>query len=406
MSGIKGKHIVLGVCGGIAAYKCAELVRLLNKENALVKVVMTQNAEKFVGPITFEALTQQTVCSDLFVRTNDATIGHIEWAQTADAVIIAPATANIIGKMANGIADDALSTFLLAVTAPILICPSMNTHMYTNPAVQRNLKRLENDGRYILEPGQGELACGTVGPGRLPEPSQIVDRLISYLTAKDLAGVRMLVTAGPTQEAIDPVRYISNPSTGKMGFALATAAERRGAQVTLISGPTHLLDPLNVDVVHVQTANEMAKAVLTRLDQTQVVIKAAAVGDYRPAQAAVQKIKKTDDSMMLELVRNPDILKEIGSRKKDQIVVGFAAETEDLSKNATIKLKEKKLDMIIGNLIGVEDSGFKADTNRVTLFYKDGRTESLPVMNKLAVADGILDRILVIFKHALKGKGH
>jgi phosphopantothenoylcysteine decarboxylase / phosphopantothenate---cysteine ligase len=398
MSGIEGKNIVLGVCGGIAAYKCAELVRLLDKENALVKVVMTQNAEKFVGPITFEALTHQTVCSDLFVRPNDAAIGHIEWAQTADAVIIAPATANIIGKMANGIADDALSTFLLAVTAPILICPSMNTHMYANPVVQRNLKRLENDGHYILEPGQGELACGTVGPGRLPQPSEIVDRLISYLTLKDLEGVRMLVTAGPTQEAIDPVRYISNPSTGKMGFAVATAAERRGALVTLISGPTHLPDPLNLYVVHVQNANEMANAVLARLDQTQVVIKAAAVGDYRPAQAAVQKIKKTDGPMMLELVRNPDILKEIGSKKKNQIVVGFAAETQDLSKNAIIKLKEKKLDMIVGNLIGVEDSGFKADTNRVTLFYKDGRTEPLPVMNKLAVANGILDRILAILK--------
>lgn len=398
MSGIEGKNIVLGVCGGIAAYKCAELVRLLDKENALVKVVMTQNAEKFIGPITFEALAHQTVCSDLFIRTNDAAISHIEWAQASDAVIIAPATANIIGKMANGIADDALSTFLLAVTAPILICPSMNTHMYTNPVVQRNLKRLENDGHYILEPSQGELACGTVGPGRLPEPSEIVDRLISHLTPKDLEGVRMLVTAGPTQEAIDPVRYISNPSTGKMGFALATAAERRGAIVTLISGPTHLTEPLNVDVVHVQNANEMAKAVLARLDQTQVVIKAAAVGDYRPALAAVQKIKKSDGPMMLELVRNPDILKEIGSRKKNQIVVGFAAETQDLSKNAVIKLKEKKLDMIVGNLIGVEDSGFKADTNRVTLFYKDGRTEPLPVMNKLAVANGILDRILVIRK--------
>ena len=398
MSGIEGKNVVLGVCGGIAAYKCAELVRLLNKEKALVKVVMTPNAEKFVGPITFEALTQQTACSDLFVRTNDATISHIQWSQAADAVIIAPATANIIGKMANGIADDALSTFLLAVTAPILICPSMNTHMYANPTVQRNLKRLENDGHYILEPGQGELACGTVGPGRLPEPSEIVDRLISRLTPKDLEGVRILVTAGPTREAIDPVRYISNPSTGKMGFAFAKAAERRGAKVTLISGPTHLPDPLNVDVVHVQNANEMAKAVFARLDQTQVVIKTAAVCDYRPALTATQKIKKSDDPMMLKLVRNSDILKEIGSRKKDQIVVGFAAETQDLSKNATIKLKEKRLDMIVGNLIGPEDSGFKADTNRVTLYYKDGRSESLPVMNKLAVADGILDRILALGK--------
>jgi len=398
MRGIEGKNIVLGVCGGIAAYKCAELVRLIDKEEAVVRVIMTNNAKKFIGSITFEALTHQMVCSDLFTGTDNAVIRHIQWARKADAVIIAPATANILGKMANGIADDALSTFLLAVTAPLLICPSMNTYMYESQAVQRNLKRLESDGHYILEPGQGKLACGTIGPGRLPEPELIVDRLISHLTIKDFMGVRILVTAGPTCEAIDPVRHISNPSTGKMGYALAIAAERRGADVTLISGPTHLSDPLNVEVVHVQNTAEMADAVFARLDQTQVVVKAAAVSDYRPGSMATHKIKKKEETMILELVRNLDILKEIGWRKKDQIVVGFAAETQDLNKNAALKLKEKRLDMIVGNLIGTDDSGFKADTNQVTLFHKDGRVEPLPMMNKLTVAHCILDRIQAIGK--------
>lgn len=398
MTSIEGKYIVLGVCGGIAAYKSAEIVRLLSKQEALVRVVMTKNAEKFIGPLTFEALTHQAVCSDLFANSDDASISHIEWAQEADAVIIAPATANIIGKMAAGIADDALSTFLLAVTAPIMVCPAMNTHMYESRAVQRNLKILADDGHIILEPGQGELACGTVGPGRLPEPAQIVDRLVSHLSVKDFLGVHVLVTAGPTQEAIDPVRFISNPSTGKMGYALARAAEQRGARVTLVSGPTHLPDPMNVEVVHVQNTQEMAEAVFHRLDRSQVIIKAAAVSDYRPGEQAIHKIKKTDGPMVLELIRNMDILKEIGRRKKDQILVGFAAETQHLENNAAKKLKEKNLDIIVGNLIGPEDSGFKADTNRVTLFYRDGTAEPLPVMNKLSVANGILDRIQAIRK--------
>ncbi|MGD9209577.1 MAG: bifunctional phosphopantothenoylcysteine decarboxylase/phosphopantothenate--cysteine ligase CoaBC [Desulfobacteraceae bacterium] len=398
MSGIEGKYIVLGVCGGIAAYKAAELVRLLTKQEALVKVVMTKNAEKFVGPATFEALTHQTVCSDLFDRTDEAAISHIEWAQQADAVVIAPATANIIGKMAGGIADDALSTFLLAVTAPVIVCPAMNTHMYESRAVQRNLKILKDDGYLILDPGQGELACGTVGPGRLPDPEQIFDRLVSALTIKDFKGMHVLVTAGPTQEAIDPVRFISNPSTGKMGYALAKAAEHRGAHVTLVSGPTDLLPPLNVEVIQIQNTKEMAHAVMQRFDQVQVVIKAAAVSDYRPSLVVKHKIKKTDDPIHLEMIRNPDILKEIGRRKSKQILVGFAAETQQLEENAATKLKSKNLDMIVGNLIGPMDSGFKADTNRVALFHKDGTKEALPVMDKFAVANGILDRILAISK--------
>jgi phosphopantothenoylcysteine decarboxylase / phosphopantothenate---cysteine ligase len=392
-SSIAGKSIVLGVCGGIAAYKSVEVLRQLIKEQARVRVVMTRHAESFVGPLTFQALSKQTVCSDLFDARDEAAISHIQWAQEADGVVIAPATANMIGKLASGLADDALSTFMLAVTAPVMICPSMNTHMYESRAVQRNLNVLRSDGCLILEPGQGELACGTTGPGRLPEPEQIVDRLISYLTPKDLSAVRILVTAGPTREIIDPVRFISNPSTGKMGYALARAAERRGAQVTLISGPTHLAEPSNVRLVKVGTAGEMAEAVFCHMDDTQVVIKAAAVSDYRPAAPAQHKMKKDRDRITLELEKNQDILKEIGRSQNHPILVGFAAETQDLAKHATTKLADKNLDLIVGNLIGPMDSGFQADTNRVTLFHRDGRVEPLEKMSKADAADMILDRV-------------
>lgn len=390
---IAGKSIVLGVCGGIAAYKAVEVLRQLIKAQARVRVIMTRHAQSFVGPLTFQALSQQTVCSDLFAVTDEAAISHIKWAQEADAVVIAPATANMIGKLANGLADDALSTFMLAVTSPVMICPSMNTHMYESRAVQRNLDILRADGCLILEPGQGELACGTTGPGRLPEPEQIVDGLISHLTLKDLSTVAILITAGPTREAIDPVRYISNPSTGKMGYALAKAAEQRGARVTLISGPTQAIEPLNVRLVKVTSASEMAEAVFSHLNDCQVVIKAAAVSDYRPKSAAAHKIKKDRDQIVLELEKSQDILKAIGQRQNRPILVGFAAETQDLTKHATIKLAEKNLDLIVGNLIGPADSGFQADTNRVTFFHRDGRIEALEKMSKSDVADQILDRV-------------
>jgi phosphopantothenoylcysteine decarboxylase/phosphopantothenate--cysteine ligase len=354
---------------------------------------MTKNAERFVGPLTFEALSGQPVCTSLFEKNNDASIRHIEWATESDAVVVAPATANIISKFANGIADDALSTFMLAVTAPVIICPSMNTHMYENRAVQRNLDVLEAGGYFIVEPDSGRLACGTVGPGRLPEPEDILDRLLYYLTPKDLQGKKVLVTAGPTREPIDPVRFISSPSSGKMGYAVARAAEQRGGEVILVTGPTSLPDPLKVTMVRVQTAQEMALAVFEHLENSHIIIKAAAVSDYRPIDPAKQKVKKEKDEMVLLLGKNQDILKELGRRKKDQVLVGFAAETEDLEKNAEKKLAEKNLDIIVGNQVG-PSSGFEADTNKVTLFYKDGTNEPMPEMGKDAVAHVILDRII------------
>jgi phosphopantothenoylcysteine decarboxylase/phosphopantothenate--cysteine ligase len=319
-------------------------------------------------------------------------------------VVIAPATADLIGKLANGIADDALTTMLLVVTAPVVLCPSMNTNMYHSRAVQRNLDVLRSDGYSIVEPGAGDLACGTVGPGRLPEPPQILDRLIGRLTPKDLKNQRVLVTAGPTREPIDPVRFISNPSTGKMGFAVARAAEHRGATVTLITGPTALADPLAVDVIRVQTAEEMARAVLDRFENCDIVIKTAAVSDYRPESATAHKIKKDRAAQTLELEQTADILKELGRRKTHQVLVGFAAETEDLRENAAQKLAAKNLDIIAGNLIGSPGSGFESDTNQVMLFFQDGTRETIPVMDKLAIAHIILDR--VVQRVRLRGVDH
>ena len=394
---LKNKNIVLGVTGGIAAYKSVELLRLLKGEDADVRVIMTANACWFVGPLTFKALAGHPVCTGLFENNDDASIRHIEWAREADAVVIAPATANIIGKLAHGIADDALSTFLLAVTSPIIVCPSMNTHMYQSRPVQRNLERLKGDGYHIVKPAAGDLACGTTGPGRLPEPADILDRLKAFLAPKDLGGKRVLVTAGPTHEPIDPVRFISNPSSGKMGFAVARAAEQRGATVTLVTGPSTLSDPINVNLIRVESAREMARAVEDHSREAHVIVKAAAVSDYSPLKQSSRKIKKVKNEMTLSLKRNPDILKALGSKKKDQILVGFAAETEDLETNAAKKLTEKKLDMIVANLVGKKDSGFSADTNTVTLFFKDGVKESLPTMEKDAVAHILLDRIVERF---------
>ncbi|MEJ2658229.1 MAG: bifunctional phosphopantothenoylcysteine decarboxylase/phosphopantothenate--cysteine ligase CoaBC [Desulfobacterales bacterium] len=392
----ENKNIVLGVSGGIAAYKSAELLRLFIKEGARVRVIMTRNALAFVGPITFEALSGQPVCTSLFEKSDDASIKHIEWAEKADAVVIAPATADIIGKLAGGIADDALSTFMLAVTCPAIICPSMNTHMYESNAVQRNLETLRSDGYFVIDPEAGKLACGTTGPGRLPEPEDILDRTAYYLTPKDLKDKKILVTAGPTQEPIDPVRFISNPSSGKMGFAVARAAEHRGAKVTLISGPTNLLGPNNVAVIRVNTAQEMARAVFEHIKYSDILIKAAAVSDYRPANRAEQKIKKEKEQLVLPLERTQDILKEIGRKNKEKILVGFAAETERIEQYSQQKLAEKNLDIIVGNIVGHPGSGFDADTNTVTLFYRDGKKENLPKMTKKDVANLLLDRIVKI----------
>jgi phosphopantothenoylcysteine decarboxylase/phosphopantothenate--cysteine ligase len=388
------KNIVLGVCGGIAAYKSVELLRRLVKLGARVRVIMTRSATHFVAPMTFEVLSENPVCVDLFEEKDDAAIRHIAWAEAAQVVVIAPATANMAAKLAHGIADDALSTFMLAVTCPVMICPSMNSNMFEHPATRRNLLRLETDGYRVLAPGEGELACKTVGPGRLPEPGEIVDRLIGFLTPDDLAGKRVLVTAGPTREAIDPVRFISNPSSGKMGYAIARAAENRGARVTLVSGPVALTPPLNVDVVPVITVDEMARAVFARQEEADIIIKVAAVSDYRPVVTRDHKMKKGDGGIELALERTTDILKTVGRRKRaGQVVVGFAAETRDMETHARKKVAEKNLDLIAANLIGPPDSGFDADTNRMTLFFADGRQVALDVMDKDAVAHLILDRV-------------
>ncbi|MFH1981092.1 MAG: bifunctional phosphopantothenoylcysteine decarboxylase/phosphopantothenate--cysteine ligase CoaBC [Pseudomonadota bacterium] len=393
---LKDKEIVLCVSGGIAAYKSVELLRLLKTAGAAVRVIMTRNAEAFVGATTFAVLSGRPVCRSLFDETlgGDASIRHIDWAREADAVVIAPATANIIGKLAGGIADDALSTFMMAVTCPVLLCPAMNTHMYENRAVQRNLDVLETDGYRILEPDAGELACGTVGPGRLPPPESILEQMIRLLTPKDLAGQRVLVTAGPTHEPIDPVRYIANPSSGKMGFAIALAAVRRGGEVILVTGPSHQPDPAGATVIRVKTAVEMAEAVMGRADDTDIIIKTAAVSDFRPKAPEAHKIKKATAALTISLIPNPDILKNLGERNAGKIRVGFAAETRDLAEYATRKLNEKKLHLIVGNRVDQAGVGFGGDQNTVSLFYRGGRSEELPGMEKIDLADVILDRVV------------
>jgi phosphopantothenoylcysteine decarboxylase/phosphopantothenate--cysteine ligase len=391
-----GKRITLGVCGGIAAYKAAELVRLLVKEEALVRVIMTDNAGYFVGPMTFEALSQQKVCRTLFETSDEAAVQHIHWAQESDAVVIAPATANIIGKLAGGIADDALSTFMLAVTCPVLICPAMNTNMYQSHQVQHNLERLKSYGYKVLEPGSGELACGTVGPGRLPDPAIIMDAVRALFQPADFCGRRVLVTAGPTREAIDPVRFITNPSSGKMGYAIARVAAMRGAEVTLVSGPTALAPPDGVRLIRVTSAAEMAEAVLAEMDGHQVIIKTAAVADFRPMAVSDRKIKKEDADMVIRLERTQDILKALGERKTRQVLVGFAAETHDMESFARGKLAAKNLDMIVANHIGSPEAGFQADTNRATFLFRDGRREEIGLMPKTELAGILLDRIAAL----------
>lgn len=391
--GIDNKNLVLGVCGGIAAYKSVELLRLLVKENASVRVVMTENAGHFVGPMTFEALSRKKVCRTLFETSDESSIQHIHWAQEAEAVVIAPATANIIGKLAGGIADDALSTFMLAVTCPVLVCPAMNTHMYESRQVQRNLGLLKEFGYAVLEPGAGELACGTTGPGRLPDPAIIFDALIDLLAPKDFSGRRILITAGPTREAIDPVRFITNPSSGRMGYAIARAAAMRGARVTLVSGPTALSPPLNTRVVRVTSAADMAAAVLAEMDGQDIIIKTAAVADFRPAAASDLKIKKEGAGLSMALARTQDILKAVGDRKGKRFLVGFAAETHKMDAFATEKLNAKNLDMIVGNIVGGSDAGFNAETNRATFYFRNGAREEIELMPKIDLAHLLLDRI-------------
>ncbi len=390
------KNILLGITGGIAAYKAVALLRLLKKAGANVNVMMTKSALEFIGRTTFEVLSENTVLADLFSDT-DSCVKHIDLAASAHAVVIAPATANIIAKLSWGIADDALSTTMLAVTCPVMICPSMNTNMYQNIQVQRNLDSLEEDGFNILDPDSGTLACKTVGAGRLPDPWFIFDRLGAMLVKNDLTGKKILVSAGPTVEAIDPVRFISNHSSGKMGYAIARAAERRGGQVTLVSGPVDLAPPVNVECIDVVTCKDMADQMLSHLGGSDIILTVAAVADYRPVNPSESKIKKKENNtgLSVAMTQNPDILKRIGEKKREnQFLAGFAAETEDLDKNALIKLKKKNLDMIAANLVGSSDSGFKAETNKVKLFFKDGSFVDIPLMDKKKVADILLDHII------------
>jgi phosphopantothenoylcysteine decarboxylase/phosphopantothenate--cysteine ligase len=391
----QGKKIVLGVTGGIAVYKAVELLRLLVCAGARVQVVMTKSAQEFVTPLTFHTLSGEPVRTALFGPGADP-LEHISLAQAVDALVIAPATANCIGKIAAGIGDDLLTTLILAATRPILVCPAMNVKMYENPVVQNNLDLLRQRGLHIVEPETGEMACGAYGSGRMPEPSAIVEALAALLSPKDLEGYQILVSAGPTHEDLDPVRFLTNRSTGKMGYALARMAQRRGAAVCLVSGPSALASPQGVERVLVRSALEMQQALATRFSQSDALIMSAAVSDYRPAGFAEQKIKREEEEMLVKLTNNPDILQNLGSLKTRQVMVGFAAETQDILQHAQQKLERKHLDLIVANDVSAPDSGFAVDTNQVTLIHRSGEVESLPLLGKDEVADRVLDRVAAL----------
>ncbi|MCM3472951.1 bifunctional phosphopantothenoylcysteine decarboxylase/phosphopantothenate--cysteine ligase CoaBC [Brevibacillus borstelensis] len=401
---LTGKQIVLGVSGGIAAYKAAALTSKLTQAGALVRVIMTQNAAKFVQPLTFQALSHGPVYTDIFEEPEPSVISHIDLADKADLVLIAPATANVIGKMANGIADDMLTTTVLATKAPVMLAPAMNVNMYHHPAVAQNLQKLTDFGYRFIEPGEGLLACGWVGKGRLAEPEEIVEAVIRFFAEQtrekqDLKGKRVLVTAGPTREKIDPVRYITNHASGKMGYAIAEAAQARGADVVLVSGPTHLPPPARVKLVPVESVQEMYDAVMAELPISDIVIKSAAVSDYRPKVVHEHKMKKGEGPLVLELDKAPDILKEVGQRKEKQFVVGFAAETQDVLQHAKGKLDRKNLDMIVANDVSLEGAGMGSDTNIVTLLTREGEQVALDKLSKREVADKLFDAILLKLDH-------
>lgn len=399
---LQGKNVVLCITGGIAAYKAADLTSRLRKMGAQVYIIMTESATHFITPLTLEVLSEHRVVTDMFDRTFTWEVEHISLAKRADVFVIAPATANIIGKAVHGIADDMVSTTLMATKAPVVIAPAMNTNMYENPTVQANLAALKARGVMVVEPVSGRLACGDTGKGKLADPADIAHAIETAATPQDLQGLSILVTAGPTREAMDPVRFISNHSTGKMGYAIAQRAQMRGAQVTLISGPVSLTPPTGVSLVPVTSAQEMYDAVLAHLPQQDWVIKAAAVGDYRPATQAADKLKKHDDDLSVALVKNPDILKEIGQRKRDnQTVCGFSMETRDLINNSRAKLQSKNCDMLVANNLKTEGAGFAHDTNVATLLYRDGSSEPLDLMQKDSLADIVLDRMLTL--HQKKG---
>lgn len=398
---LKGKTIVLGVCGGIAAYKAAALCSKLAQAGADVRVIMTESATRFIAPLTFQTLSRHEVIIDTFDEKDPTVVSHIHLADSADLMLIAPATANVLAKLALGLGDDMLSTTLLAATAPIFVAPAMNVHMYDNPAVEANMRTLAARGVRFIEPGVGQLACGYVGKGRLAEPEEIVREVERHFAESMLLkGRRVLVTAGATLERIDPVRYLSNDSSGKMGFAIAMEAQRMGADVTLIAGKASAPLPSGVRTVRVDSALEMRDAVLSRMEAQDMIIKAAAVADYRPAETAIQKMKKNEAELTLRLVRNPDILQAIGERKTTQLVVGFAAETERLETHAMEKLRRKNCDLLVANDVTAEGAGFGTDTNIVSIYDRQGLVEALPVLPKTEVAR----RLLLLAAGRLSGR--
>lgn len=396
---LSGKNIVVGVTGGIAAYKSAELISRLKKLNATVHVIMTQNACRFITPLTLQTLSQNTVISDMFKEPITWEIEHISLAEKADLFIVLPCTANVIGKVGNGMADDMLSTTIMATRAPVLFACAMNTNMYENQIVQHNISRLKKVGHLFVEPESGKLACGKEGVGRLAEIDDVVEKAVRMLLYKqDLTGKTVLITAGPTKEYIDPVRFISNGSSGKMGYALAKVALNRGARVILVSGPVKLKKPVGAEIVEVTTAQEMYDEVVKRFECADIIVKAAAVSDYKPMNISNNKIKKTSETLTIELQKTPDILKHIGLRKGNRTVVGFSMETEKLEQYAMVKLKEKNLDMIVANNINEQGAGFGKDTNVVKIINKYGETKDLPLMTKDQVSDVIFNEILKMEK--------
>ncbi len=398
---LQGKCVVLGVTGGIAAYKAAELLRLLVKAGAEVHVIMTSSAQEFVAPLTFQTLSGNPVHTELFNIIQEQEIGHISLADRADLLLVAPATANLIGKVANGIADDLLTTTLMATRAKVLFAPAMNSNMWENPLYRKNQETLEAQGYHFIAPAYGDLACGWQGQGKLPDPQEIFLAAQALVGKQDLAGKTLLVTAGPTREEIDPVRFLSNYSSGKMGYAIAEAASHRGARVVLVSGPVNLPEPHGVETIQVASAMEMHQAVMAEAEHADIIIKAAAVADFRPTTCCEQKVKKgSSETMMVELQRNPDILAELGEKKGSRILIGFAAETEELLKNAREKLTRKNLDMIVANDVTQEGAGFDGDTNIVRFLSADGSVEELPKMSKVLVAETLLDRVSALLPKA------
>lgn len=392
----KKKTVVLGVTGGIAVYKALDVVSRLKKKNIDVHVIMTKSATEFVSELSFRSLSQNPVVTDMFERPYTFEVEHISLAKKADLFLILPATANIIGKIANGIADDMLSTTVMATRAPVVIAPAMNTFMYENPIVQKNISFLKEYGYHFIEPLSGRLACGDIGKGKMESPEVIVEYAEMLLYAnKDLKGKNILITAGPTREDIDPVRFITNKSSGKMGYALAKAARDRGANVVLITGPTLINPPRFIKTINVYSADEMYKSVIDNMDKSDIIIKSAAVADYSPIEASNIKIKKSDETINIPLKKNKDILKEVGQNKGNKIVVGFAAETNNVLENAKLKLKNKNLDMIVANDVSMKDSGFDVDNNKVTIITNNSFKE-YEILSKQEVANNILDEILKI----------